>query len=151
MFGPSNLTLIFGLTLAMLKKLFFVASLCLVLLSCQTKSEVEMADNPLDGGRYFLEHYLQGDMLKAKQYLLVDAKNQAYFDQYTQDYFALDKEGRSQLRQSSIQINEVKSIDTNSSVIYYQFSADTLSRWIKVVNSPNGWKVDLKYSYGPKL
>lgn len=151
MFGPSNLTLIIGLTLAMLKKLFFVASLCLVLLSCQTKSEVEMADNPLDGGRYFLEHYLQGDMLKAKQYLLVDAKNQAYFDQYTQDYFALDKEGRSQLRQSSIQINEVKSIDTNSSVIYYQFSADTLSRWIKVVNSPNGWKVDLKYSYGPKL
>ena len=151
MFGPSNLTLIIGLTLAMLKKLFFVASLCLVLLSCQTKSEVEMAHNPLDGGRYFLEHYLQGDMLKAKQYLLVDAKNQAYFDQYTQDYFALDKEGRSQLRQSSIQINEVKSIDTNSSVIYYQFSADTLSRWIKVVNSPNGWKVDLKYSYGPKL
>jgi len=151
MFGPSNLRLIIGLTLAMLKKLIILSSLCMALLSCQTKKQMEIADNPLDGGRYFLEHYLQGDMLKAKQYLLVDVKNQAYFDQYTQDYFALDKEGRSQLRQSSIQINEVKSIDSNTSVIYYQFSADTLSRWIKVVNSPNGWKVDLKYSYGPKL
>ena len=134
----------------MQKKLIFLASLFMVILSCQSKNQVEIADNPLDGGRYFIEYYLQGDMIKAAQYLLVDAKNEAYFDQQRKDYFALDKEGRSQLRQASIQINEVKTLDTNTSVIYYQFSTDTLHRWIKVVNSPNGWKVDLKFSYGPK-
>ena len=125
--------------------------LFMVLLSCNNQSQLEKADNPLDGGRYFIENYMQGDMIKSKQYLLVDTKNQAYFDQLTKDYFALDKESRTQLRQASIQINEVKSLDSNTTVIYYQYSVDTLARWMKVANTPNGWKVDLKYSYGPKL
>ncbi|MEN9696984.1 MAG: hypothetical protein RLZ56_405 [Bacteroidota bacterium] len=135
----------------MLKNLIFSASLLLTLFSCNNKEILEQADNPLDGGRYFIEHFMQGDIIKAQQYLLIDAKNQAYFDQQSKDYFALDKEGRSQLRQASIQINEVKALDSNSSVIYYQHSADTTARWIKVVRTPDGWKVDLKYSYGPKL
>jgi hypothetical protein len=94
---------------------------------------------------------MQGEMIKSKQYLLVDTKNQAYFDQLTKDYFALVKESRSQLRQASLQINEVRSLDSNTTVIYYQYSVDTLARWMKVVNTPDGWKVDLKFSYGPKL
>jgi uncharacterized lipoprotein NlpE involved in copper resistance len=135
----------------MLKKLILFLSLLLALLSCNNQSQLEKADNPLDGGRYFIENYMQGDMIKSKQYLLVDPKNQAYFEQLKKDYFDLEKESRTQLRQASIQINEVKSLDSNSTVIYYQYSVDTLARWMKVVNTPNGWKVDLKFSYGTKL
>ena len=126
-------------------------SLIILASSCNSNNPVEKADNPLDGGRYFIENYMQGDMKKAQQYLLVDAKNQAYFDQMTKDYFGLDKEGRMQLRQASIQINEVKTIDQQSSAILYQYSTDKQARWIKVVSTEAGWKVDLKYSYGPKL
>ena len=119
--------------------------------SCNNNKAIEKADNPLDGGRYFIENYLQGDMKKAQQYLLVDAKNQTYFDQMSKDYFALDKEGRMQLRQASIQINEVRTLDDKATAIIYQLSNEKTPHWIKVVSSPEGWKVDLKYTYGPKL
>lgn len=147
----TNLRLLFGLTLAMLKKLILYTSILLIAIACNSNSPAEIADNPLDGGRYFIENYMQGDMKKAQQYLLVDTQNQAYFDQMTKDYFSLDKEGRNQFRLSSIQINEVKTINDQSTAIIYSNSNDKIQRWVKVIATPNGWKVDLKYSYGPKL
>lgn len=119
--------------------------------ACNSNNPSEQADNALDGGRYFIENYMQGDMKKAHEYLLVDAKNQAYFDQMTKEYYSLDKEGRNQLRQSSIQINEVKTINDQTTAIIYANSNDKKERWVKVVFTPQGWKVDLKFSYGPKL
>ena len=94
---------------------------------------------------------MQGDMIKAQQYLFVDPKNQAFFNQMAKDYFAMDKEGRMQIRQASLQIDEVKALDTLSTVIYYKNSNDKVQRWVKVISTPDGWKVDLKFSYGPKL
>ena len=135
----------------MLKKLILYTSLFIFSSACNNTSPEEQADNPLDGGRYFIEHYMQGDMKKAQEYLLVDAKNQAYFDQMKKDYFSLDKESRTQLRQSSIEINEVKTLNNQASAIIYANSNDKIQRWVKVVSTPKGWKVDLKYSYGPKL
>ena len=135
----------------MLKKLILYTSLFIFSSACKNTSPDEQADNPLDGGRYFIEHYMQGDMKKAQEYLLVDAKNQAYFDQMKKDYFSLDKESRTQLRQSSIEINEVKTLNNQASAIIYANSNDKIQRWVKVVSTPKGWKVDLKYSYGPKL
>ena len=135
----------------MLKKLILFTSLFIISSACNNNSPAEQADNPLDGGRYFIENYMQGDMKKAQEYLLVDPKNQAYFDQMTKDYFSLDKEGRTQLRLSAIEINEVKTLNDQASAIIYANSHDKIQRWIKVVSTPKGWKVDLKYSYGPKL
>ena len=135
----------------MLKKLILYTSLFIFSSACTNTSPDEQADNPLDGGRYFIEHYMQGDMKKAQEYLLVDAKNQTYFDQMKKDYFSLDKESRTQLRQSSIEINEVKTLNNQASAIIYANSNDKIQRWVKVVSTPKGWKVDLKYSYGPKL
>ncbi len=135
----------------MLKKLILYTSLLILSSACNNTTTAEQADSPLDGGRYFIENYMQGDMKKAQEYLLVDAKNQAYFDEMTKAYFSLDKEGRNQLRQSSIQINEVKTLNDQASAIIYANSNDKIQRWVKVVATPKGWKVDLKYSYGPKL
>ncbi len=135
----------------MLKNLILSICLFIIVTSCNNSSPAERADNPLDGGRYFIENYMQGDMKKAHEYLLLDAKNQAYFEQMTKAYFALDKEGRTLLRQASIQINEVKTINDQTAAIIYSNSHDKIQKWVKVVASPNGWKVDLKYSYGPKL
>lgn len=135
----------------MLKKLTLFISVIVLGGSCQTSNSSEKAENALDGGRYFIENYHQGDMKKAHAYMVEDAKNQAYFDEMSKAYFALDKENRQQLRLSSIQINEVKTIDPKTTVILYTNSNDQVQRWLKVILTPEGWKVDLKYSYGPKL
>lgn len=138
-------------TLSMFKKipLFFI--MATLLISCQNGEAFEKAADPLEGGRNFIENLLQGDIKKAHFYMISDSQNEAFFKKMSDSYFSLDKEGRQQLRQSSIQINEVSAIDSNITIINYQTSQDPTPHKLKVIQTPEGWKVDLKYSYGPNL
>ena len=131
-------------------KAFWVIGLLTLLISCSDSASKEQADNALDGGRYFLENCNQGDFKKANIYLLDNPANQSYFKAISNAYFTLDKEGRQQLRQASIQINEVRAIDSTQTIINYQSSMDTIPQVLKVVSTPSGWKVDLKYTYSAK-
>ena len=108
------------------------------------------ADNALDGGRYFIENCMKGDFSKAKNYFLASPQNQAIFDSISAHYFLLDKEGRQQLRQASIQINEISSIDPTHTSFDYQNSLDKIAQKMMVVSTPEGWKVDLEYSFPQK-
>ncbi len=135
----------------MFKKIPLFFMLATILWSCQSAESFEKAVDPLDGGRNFIENLLQGDIKKAHFYMKADPENESYFKKLSTNYFSLDKEGRQQLRQASIQINEVSAVDSNTSIIYYQTSNDPSSRKLKVIQTPDGWKVDLKYSYGPNL
>lgn len=140
-----------GVTLSMFKKIplfFIIAS---IILSCQNGAPYEKALDPLEGGRNFIEQLHQGDIKKAHFYMIADKENEAYFKKMSDAYFSLDKEGRQQLRQASIQINEVSAVDSTITIIHYQTSQDPTSRKLKVVATPDGWKVDLKYSYSPHL
>jgi hypothetical protein len=135
----------------MIKKLFNLVFASICLLSCQQQPNFEIASSPLDGGRYFIESCLQGEFKKAKFYLISDSANQGHFEQITKNYYMLDKEGRQQLRQASIQINEISAIDSSNSVINYQNSFEKVAHKLKVIQTKEGWKVDLKYSYAPEL
>jgi len=138
----------------MIGKISIKALVVLALISlqwgCSNLSNKEMADNALDGGRYFIENCNQGDFKKANNYLLEGAENQSFLKDISTSYFALDKEGRQQLRQASIQINEVQSLDSNQTIIKYQSTLDKIPHQIKVINTPSGWKVDLKFTYTGK-
>ena len=144
----------YGLTLAMIKNLkatlvLFIGLLALVI-GCNNGSDEMKADNALDGGRYFIENCMQGDFSKAKNYFLASPQNQAIFDSISAHYFLLDKEGRQQLRQASIQINEIRSIDPTHTSFDYQNSLDKIAQKMMVVSTPEGWKVDLEYSFPQK-
>jgi hypothetical protein len=131
-------------------KALWIIGLLSLFASCDDTSSNNLADNALDGGRYFIENCNQGDFKKAKHYLLDNPENQSYLKKISTNYFALDKEGRQQLRQASIQINEVRALDSNQSIINYQSSLDKIPHQIKVINSPSGWRVDLKFTYTGK-
>lgn len=142
---PNDVTL--AMHLQKLKYLF----LGLFLWHCSPSDQSEIADNPLDGGRYFIENCMQGNFKKAKFYVVEDAENLALFEKMASNYFGLDKEGRQQIRLASIQINEISTIDSSSSILNYQNSFDKQVRKLKIIKTPKGWKVDLKYTYGPNL
>jgi hypothetical protein len=135
----------------MLKKLTLSLFIAFIVASCGNQGNSQQAENGIDGGRNFIENYMKGDMKQAKLYIVESPENKAHFEQLINDYFGLDKEGRMQLRQASLQINEIKSINDQTTVIYYQNSFDKKPRWLKVISTNQGWKVDLKYSYGPKI
>ena len=134
-----------GLTLLMFKKSLLICLWGIGILGCQQQPAFELADNPLDGGRYFIESCLHGEFKKARFYLLDDSTNQAGFENISKQYYILDKEGRQQLRQASIQINNINTLDSNTSVIYYQNSFDKEAKKIKVLRTEKGWKVDLRF------
>jgi hypothetical protein len=129
------------------KSLFPSIWMTLLFLSCSSTPAYEKAVDPLDGGRSFIENCMQGDIKKAHFYMISDSSNEAYFKQISDAYFALDKEGRMQNRQASLQINELVALDPKTTLIYYKYSYDETPKVIKVVETPEGWKVDLKYSY----
>ena len=124
--------------------------LALFIWQCSPSDQYEKADNPLDGGRYFIENSLKGDFKKAKFYVLEDPQNMTIFENIATSYFGLDKEGRQQLRLASIQINEITAVDSTLSILNYQNTYDNQVRKLKIIATPDGWKVDLKYTYGPK-
>jgi hypothetical protein len=144
----------YGLTLPMFKNIkarlsLFIGFLAIAY-SCNTGVDEMKADNALDGGRYYIENCMKGDFKIAKKYLLASPQNQAIFDSLSAHYFLLDKEGRQQLRQASIQINEIRSIDATHSSFDYQNSLDKIAQKMMVVSTPEGWKVDLQYSFPQK-
>jgi hypothetical protein len=144
----------YGLTLVMFKNIkatlvLFIGLLVLVI-ACNSSTDEMKADNALDGGRYYIENCMKGDFKIAKKYLLASPQNQAIFDSLSAQYFLLDKEGRQQLRQASIQINEIRSIDSTHSSFDYQNSLDKIAQKMMVVSTPEGWKVDLQYSFPQK-
>ena len=144
----------YGLTLAMIKNikssLVLFIGLLVFVIACNNGADEMKADNALDGGRYYIENCMKGDFKIAKKYLLASPQNQAIFDSLSAHYFLLDKEGRQQLRQASIQINEIRSIDATHSSFDYQNSLDKIAQKMMVVFTPEGWKVDLQYSFPQK-
>lgn len=142
---PKSVTL--AMQLQKLKYLILVLFLC----QCSPSEQYEMADNPLDGGRYFIENCMQGNFKKAKLYIIEDAENLAIFEKMATNYYGLDKEGRMQIRLASIQINEITEVDSTITIMNYQNSFDKKVHKLKIISTPKGWKVDLKYTYGPNL
>ena len=134
----------------MLKKILFYIITPLLVLSCNS-SKYEKALDPIEGGRGFIENMMQGDIKKAHFYIVSDSANETYFKEMSAQYFSLDKEGRQQLRTAAIQINEISAVDSNTTIINYQNSLDQKAHKLKVIQTPEGWKVDLKYTYGPNL
>ncbi len=144
----------YGLTLSMFMNIkarlvLFIGFLAIAS-SCNMGVDEMKAESALDGGRYYIENCMKGDFKIAKKYLLASPQNQAIFDSLSAQYFLLDKEGRQQLRQASIQINEILSIDSTHSSFDYQNSLDKIAQKMMVVSTPEGWKVDLQYSYPQK-
>jgi hypothetical protein len=138
-------------TLAMqLQKLKYLI-LALFLWQCSPSDQYEVADNPIDGGRYFIENCMQGNFKKAKFYVVEDAENLVLFEKIANTYYRLDKEGRQQIRLASIQINEISAVDSSITIMNYQNSFDNKMHKLKIISTPNGWKVDLKYTYGANL
>ena len=130
----------------------FICLLLIMLgLACGSDQSDLKANNALEGGRYFIENCMKGDFKKAKLFLLDNPSNKTYFDSLSSHYFSLDKEQRQLLREASIQVNEIINIDSTHGSFSYQNSLDKTPQKIMVVATPEGWKVDLQYSYTQKI
>jgi hypothetical protein len=116
----------------------------ILLVSCNSKQQDYLkAEDALDAGREYINAISQGDFSKAAFYILQNEKNQSVLKELEKSYREKDKEGRQQLRTSSININEVKEVNDSSTLIYFSNSFDKQPHILFVLKQNNTWLVDL--------
>lgn len=124
-----------------------LAILAILFTSCNNQEPYyPPAENALDAGREFIDACLKGDFSKAASYTLPGEQHAAYLKNTEAQYRTLDKEGRQQLRQASINIREINDVNENTSIIHYSNSFDKIPHTIKAVRQNGKWLVDLTYT-----
>lgn len=124
-----------------MKKVLFFGMLFFI--ACSGKQQdYRKAEDALDAGREYIQSCLQGDFSKAAFYLIPDKENTQLLNELEKIYRQKDKEGRQQLRLSSININEVLEINKTMTSITYSNSFDKLSHTIHVIKQNETWLVD---------
>lgn len=127
-----------------MKKLLFVAFICLAFASCQNSDKTRPAD-ALETGRVFIRASLDGDFKKAEELLYRDSVNQQFFDTYKTLYSRLSDEKRKSYKESEYNINKYLDVDDSTTIINYSNSYMNRPQEIKIVRKNGLWWVDFKY------
>ena len=116
----------------------------LILIACTNSGSYTRAEDAQDAGREFIRASLDGDVKKAKFYLLKDSANIYLLEKWKSDYDKFDSEERRAYREASIL--PVRITNENDSTVLYVFTnsykKDTTS--IKIIRQNDEWLVDLK-------
>ena len=121
--------------------LFFLIS------SCSENKEYEKPDDPLEAGREFIRFALDGEMPKAKSFILPDGVNERIFDNIEKKYAAESKEEKNNYKNASIIINKMRSINDSTAIINYSNSFKKEDSEIKLIKLKGEWWVDFKYTF----
>lgn len=124
----------------MIRKTIFITCGLIALLGCSTQQSLSPADNALDAGREFIDAQLKGDFAKAAFYMLEEPSQQAWLKTAEENYRKLDRGGRQQSREASINIAGVEEKHTDTTLIRYSFSFDTTPKTLLVVKNNQQWK-----------
>ncbi len=130
-------------------KSFLFIFLLVVAIGCS--NQYPKAEDPMDAGREFIDASLKGDFEKAKVYMLGNETNDKQFEKLIDDYRQKSTEQKQQYHDASINILEEDTVSDTVHVINYKNSFDKIARKVKVVNTADGWLVDLSYTFDGNL
>lgn len=132
-----------------MKSLLFSLLLSALFVSCGT--QYPKAEDPLDAGREFIDASLKGDFEKAKAYMLHNESNNRQFEKMVADYRQKSNEQKQQYHDASLNILEEDTVSDSVHIISYKNSFDNIARKVKVVNTSDGWLVDVSYTFSGNL
>lgn len=124
----------------------FLASFIL-LSGCLGNSEYQKPADPLEAGREFIRFALDGDMRKAKLYILNEGPNYRLFENIEKKYAAESPEEKDSFKSASIIINKFQSLDDSTAIINYSNSFKKENSEIKLVKINGEWWIDFKYTF----
>ena len=124
----------------MIRKTIFITYGLIALLGCSTQQSFSPADNALDAGREFIDAKLKGDFAIASFYMLEEPVQQAWLKTAEANYRKLDRGGRQQSREASINIAGVQEKHADTTLIQYSYSFDTTPKTLLVVRNNQQWK-----------
>ena len=114
---------------------------------CAGNSDYKKPDDPLEAGREFIRFALDGDMRKAKIFILPDVANERLFEKIEKKYTAESQEEKDNYKDASIIINRSRSLNDSVTIINYSNSFKRENSEIKLIKRNGEWWVDFKYTF----
>lgn len=119
--------------------------LSIALLGC---SSYEEPDSGIDCGRQFINATYQGNFKRARQLLVQGPQQEELLEtRIEKDFRSRDSNGKEALSKSSIVVRNIEQQADSVVYISYLNAYDNQERKLRIVNSSNGWKTDLAYSF----
>ena len=122
---------------------------CLLFFSCG--NSYPKAENDFDAGREFIDGCLKGDFERARFYLLKNETNNQQFDKLINNYRNKSSEQKKGYHEASINVLEEDAVSDSVHIINYKNSFDKIPHKLKVVQTGDGWQVDLSYTFSGNL
>jgi hypothetical protein len=111
-------------------------------------SSYEEPDSGIDCGRQFINATYQGNFKRAKQLLLAEPGQEDLLDSRIEKEFrSKDSNGREALSKSSIVVRNIEQQGDSVVYISYLNAYDNQEKKLRIINSSNGWKTDLAFSF----
>lgn len=116
----------------------------IILAACNDAGGYKKAEDAQDAGREFIRASLNGDMDKARFYLLKDSTNLYVFESWKNGYNKLSGDEKRSYRESEIRPLKIEKV--SDSIVNYSYSNSFKQKkaTIKVVRVNGEWLVDLK-------
>ena len=118
---------------------------------CSCNNPYPKAENAFDAGREFIDGCLKGDFDKARSYLLQNEANEKQFEKLINNYRQKSSEQKQEYHTASINVLEEDSVSDSVHIINYKNSFDNIARKLKIVQTKEGWLVDLSYTFNGNL
>jgi len=134
-----------------MKPLYTIAFIfAAVFIGCNSNSGYQKPDDPLEAGRDFIRFALDGNMKKARIFVLSTADNDRLFDKIEKVYNDASSTDKEQYKQASIIINKVEKVDDSTTIINFANSFKRKNQDLKMVKAKGEWWVDFKYTFTGK-
>ena len=131
-----------------MRSIFIILFTCCIISSgCTGNVDYQKPDDPLEAGREFIRFALDGDMHKAKVFILPDGANERLFENIEKKYAAESQEEKDNYKDASIIINKSQSLNDSTTIINYSNSFKRENSEIKLVKINGEWWVDFKYTF----
>lgn len=132
----------------LMRSIFIILFTCCIISSgCTGNVDYQKPDDPLEAGREFIRFALDGDMRKAKVFILPDGANERLFENIEKKYAAESQEEKDNYKDASIIINKSQSLNDSTTIINYSNSFKRENSEIKLVKINGEWWVDFKYTF----
>ncbi len=125
----------------------FLLAAFIVTTGCAGNADYKKPDDPLEAGREFIRFALDGDMRRAKIFILPGAANERLFENIEKKYAAESQEEKNNYRDASIIINKSQALNDSVTIINYSNSFKRENSEIKLIKRNGEWWVDFKYTF----
>lgn len=132
-----------------MKKLLHLL-LVVLIASCTNDdgNSASTSENDVDAARNFLRAALDGEYVKARNYVVQDSTNLQLLSTFEDNYRQhMNREDKRAYREATLRFPEVRKVNDTLSVVTYSNSYKNKVDSLRVIRRNGNWLVDFKYSF----